>query len=373
MIRSRNTTLDIIRALAAVEVLASHLRGFIFTDFSQVMNANILVKAFYFITGFGHQAVVIFFVLSGYLVGGSIIATQSNGFWTRYLIQRVTRLWIVLLPCLLATAIWNFMGQQTGGAEYFGGGMNPPLLSAPSLGKFQLDLPTFFGNFFFLQTILVPVLGDNGPLWSLANEFWYYIVFPLCFWGLRKNSEFALTQRLFMIILSIIILALLPKGILLGFIIWLMGVCIAAIQGQRIYRITQNVIFGLCALLLFSLLLVLSKGGGVSDIIIGFSFCLILPWSLGLMVYPKMVAYFSAWFSDFSFTMYLAHFPLASFLWVSFLESERLAPSTVAFGRFIVILIILIAYSYIMSLVFERNTDKLRRYITKLIQSRITA
>ena len=86
MIRSRNTTLDVIRALAAIEVILSHLRGFIFTDFGQLMHANILVKAFDFITGFGHQAVVIFFVLSGYLVGGSIIATQSDGFWPRYLL-----------------------------------------------------------------------------------------------------------------------------------------------------------------------------------------------------------------------------------------------------------------------------------------------
>ena len=371
MIRSRNTTLDVIRALAASEVILSHLRGFIFTDFGQLMHANILVKAFYFITGFGHQAVVIFFVLSGYLVGGSIIATQSDGFWPRYLVQRLSRLWIVLLPCLLATAIWNLIGQHTGGAEYFSGSMNPPMGSAPSLGGFHLDIPTFIGNFFFLQTILVPVLGDNGPLWSLANEFWYYIVFPLLFWGASKNSQYLFISRFFMVILAVTILALLP-GILSGFVVWLFGVFVAAMQGRWIYGIAQRASFGLCASLFFLLILILSRSGGVSDIIIGCSFSLMLPWALGLSRYPKLIAAVSAWISDISFTLYLAHFPLASFLWYSFLGSERLAPSAVAFCRFTVILTILVFYSYMLSLIFEKNTDKLRRYITKIIQSNTT-
>jgi peptidoglycan/LPS O-acetylase OafA/YrhL len=38
---------------------------------------------------------------------------------------------------------------------------------------------TFVGNLAFLQTIAVPIFGTNGPMWSLANEFWYYLIFPL--------------------------------------------------------------------------------------------------------------------------------------------------------------------------------------------------
>ena len=41
-----------------------------------------------------------------------------------------------------------------------------------------LTAPVFLGNAAFLQRILVPELGTNGPLWSLANEFWYYLLFP---------------------------------------------------------------------------------------------------------------------------------------------------------------------------------------------------
>src|ERR1035441_502485 len=40
-------------------------------------------------------------------------------------------------------------------------------------------LPAFFGNLFFLQSVVSPVFGSNGPLWSLSYEFWYYILFPV--------------------------------------------------------------------------------------------------------------------------------------------------------------------------------------------------
>ena len=129
------------------------------------------------------------------------------------------------------------------------------------------------------------MLGDNGPLWSLANEFWYYIVFPLLFWGASKNSQYLFISRFFMVILAVTILALLP-GILSGFVVWLFGVFVAAMQGRWIYGIAQRASFGLCASLFFLLILILSRSGGVSDIIIGCSFSLMLPWALGLSRYP---------------------------------------------------------------------------------------
>ena len=58
--------------------------------------------AAYGISNLGHQAVIIFFALSGYLVGGSVINAirRSEWSWVRYLTQRLVRLWLVLLPAL---------------------------------------------------------------------------------------------------------------------------------------------------------------------------------------------------------------------------------------------------------------------------------
>ena len=49
-----------------------------------------MLKAFYFLTGLGHQAVIIFFVLSGFFVGGSILKNLENFSFKRYFTTRLT-------------------------------------------------------------------------------------------------------------------------------------------------------------------------------------------------------------------------------------------------------------------------------------------
>ena len=66
----RNLWLDLLRGLSALVVCLGHLRNAILVDGSDLIHPSITLKAFYFITGFGHQAVMVFFVLSGYFVGG---------------------------------------------------------------------------------------------------------------------------------------------------------------------------------------------------------------------------------------------------------------------------------------------------------------
>jgi hypothetical protein len=52
--------LDVIRGLSAIAVCAGHLRSMIFIDYPQLPAASFLHKAFYAVTGIGHQSVVFF-------------------------------------------------------------------------------------------------------------------------------------------------------------------------------------------------------------------------------------------------------------------------------------------------------------------------
>jgi peptidoglycan/LPS O-acetylase OafA/YrhL len=74
---SRLDHLDLLRGLAAFLVLAGHLRAYVFQSFPEIDKAgaqlSAFVKAFYFATGLGHQAVMIFFALSGFLVLGKAL------------------------------------------------------------------------------------------------------------------------------------------------------------------------------------------------------------------------------------------------------------------------------------------------------------
>ena len=55
-----SSALDFLRWFSAFLVLIGHVRAMLFVPYDQAVAPNILVKAFYLLTGFGHQAVMIF-------------------------------------------------------------------------------------------------------------------------------------------------------------------------------------------------------------------------------------------------------------------------------------------------------------------------
>ncbi|MGC8548860.1 MAG: acyltransferase family protein [Acidobacteriaceae bacterium] len=121
---SASVNLDVLRALAAAAVLLSHWRALLFVDFGQLHAHKLLLAVPYVISGAGHQAVIIFFVLSGYLIGGSVMRNVQRGRWEwrEYLFQRLTRLWIVLIPALVLCAMLDGVGMASHAAPLLYGG-----------------------------------------------------------------------------------------------------------------------------------------------------------------------------------------------------------------------------------------------------------
>jgi len=121
--------LDLVRGLAALLVLGEHWRNLFFVDYPQLPAHKLLWALPYVLTGAGHQAVVIFFVLSGYLISGSIFRAlkRDQWSWASYMTHRVVRLWVVLLPGLLLCAAFDTLGLHLHRAPlvYAGLGLNP--------------------------------------------------------------------------------------------------------------------------------------------------------------------------------------------------------------------------------------------------------
>ena len=67
---NRYVWLDVARAASALLVCAGHLRAVALVDYGELSSPGILVKTLYLLTGLEHQAVIVFFVLSGFLDGG---------------------------------------------------------------------------------------------------------------------------------------------------------------------------------------------------------------------------------------------------------------------------------------------------------------
>src|SRR4051794_13670933 len=103
-----SVTLDAIRGTAAILVLLSHWKNQFFLPYLSLPSKTGL-NILYRIMEVGHQAVLVFFVLSGYLISNSIFRSLERGDWkwSTYLYHRLVRLWIVLIPGILVGGIWD--------------------------------------------------------------------------------------------------------------------------------------------------------------------------------------------------------------------------------------------------------------------------
>ncbi|MBB3406784.1 peptidoglycan/LPS O-acetylase OafA/YrhL [Rhizobium sp. BK316] len=180
--------LDFFRWAAALEVVIYHINHRYFVKLFEVPHSERLIGhyLFAFISSFGGPAVILFFVMSGYLVGGSVAGRylRSSKFDSvDYFITRLSRLWTVLIPALLFAFLFDTLALD--------------IFHAAENGIFALDAEgagtalnhdawTAACNIAFLQTAFCTQFGSNGALWSLFHEFWYYMTFPLvmmAFWG----------------------------------------------------------------------------------------------------------------------------------------------------------------------------------------------
>ena len=162
--------INVSRWLAAFVVVASHVRQIVFCDYADIVSPTLLHKVFYFVALLGHEAVMVFFVLSGYLIGGTAILRLQRGFDLRdYAAHRTARIYSAFLPALVIFGLLDLLGAKLFGAI----GLYTKALGVASLGHIpaeHLSPATVLGNAIMLQAIAVSPLGSNGPLWSLANE-----------------------------------------------------------------------------------------------------------------------------------------------------------------------------------------------------------
>jgi len=194
--------LDMLRAIAAFAMLIEHWRCIYFVDCPHVHRRNFLLYVFYGATKFGHEAVIVFFVLSRYLIGRTVLRGMWARRWsgTRYAVHRLVRLELVLLPALALCWMWDSAGIHlfSPSRTYLG-------TSGISVLNYNvshwLSWRIFLGNAGFLQTLLVPTLGTDNPLWSLANEFWYYALFPCL--AIALMSQFSWKRRWIAVVVMI--------------------------------------------------------------------------------------------------------------------------------------------------------------------------
>src|SRR3954467_15833841 len=105
MKRGTSLYLDVVRFAAALMVFLEHLRAHTRSGFGHFWAAHPFWYSHFNL--FSQTAVTVFFVLSGYVIA-HVLATRERT-PVDYVASRLARLYSVVLPALLLTAICNYL------------------------------------------------------------------------------------------------------------------------------------------------------------------------------------------------------------------------------------------------------------------------
>jgi peptidoglycan/LPS O-acetylase OafA/YrhL len=243
--------------------------------------------------------------------------------------------------------------------------------TGPHPVTYSISPSTFLGNLFFLQTVASPVFGSNAPLWSLANEFWYYVLFPLLFCSLKRQWSF---KSAFTIAFALLIIFALPLDLVAYGLIWSFGAITFKVS-QRFAVKNFKKLLGLATSVLFVASLLATKSAstkGLSPFVVDFSTGLsfsILIWTIAqneLRVMPP-IRYLITCLSDISYSLYLFHYPIVVAFGVLFIGREQRQPSFTSLLLFCFAFVAIVAFSWGAWYLFERNTNLIRRNLTSFL------
>ena len=137
---------------------------------------GIATTLFYFLGRLGHEAVIVFFILSGFLVGGVNLERIYNKTFSlrNYIIDRCVRIYLPLIASILLFFITCIL-----------------------IGE-HFDIVRAIGNLLNLQETFVENLVT--PYWSLAYEMWFYIMLAGFALIITKNRHRALGFLIMMVV-----------------------------------------------------------------------------------------------------------------------------------------------------------------------------
>lgn len=180
--------LDGLRGLAALYVMIHHARLALTQSYQNGLNLHPekyewydkLMTYFFGLFKFGHEAVIIFFVLSGFVIH---LKQSHKGYnledfkFIYYLKKRIIRIYPTLLASFLLCIVLDYVGYLLTKESFFS-----------IFGKYNYS--SFFYNFFLIPE--APIWGNNFPVWSLRHEWFFYILYPFLLWLTSKHFSISL-------------------------------------------------------------------------------------------------------------------------------------------------------------------------------------
>jgi len=199
MKREFSIYLDLLRSTAAITVFLGHV------SWGRVSGGFL-----WQLQPLGHDAVVVFFVLSGFVIQ-HVVTTRETTFWD-YERARIARLYSVVIPALVLTLVCDAVGTHSNAHVYDMLRQSHPFFRLIVSGLFLSQ--SWSWN---LDTL------SNEPFWSLPYEFWYYQLFAgLIFFSGHTRVALVGAAALFC-----------GPNILIFFPVWLFGVLACRASATR--------------------------------------------------------------------------------------------------------------------------------------------
>lgn len=297
--------LDLVRSAAALLVVLGHARLHAFGNIkSKDLAHDWLGHGIVLISNYAHPAVIIFFVVSGYLVGGKLINARGVGaeFAKSYAADRMSRIYTVSIPAITISYLLAVTLNQVLGQSF-------TLLSRtcePSI----FDL---FGTTLFIHKGFWEGKACNGPFWSLIYEVFYYVWFAtlaLALWASNPQTR----RKAWMMFFALGVYgAFEPQGKMLAYSsIWLFGACIAY-KGTRQYVVLGAATAGIIAVMgLYAF--VWHDDDPIRDVVVAIlmagSLLVVRALSRRGITVPVAIARIFAGTAAISYSTYLFHAPL---------------------------------------------------------------
>jgi peptidoglycan/LPS O-acetylase OafA/YrhL len=361
--------IDAFRWLAALSVLVTHVGIRMWAPISALPRLSWRQAIWAFGAGFDHQAVIIFFVLSGFLVGGAALRElKGTGriAYGAYAFRRFVRLTVVFWPALLLGTACTMAAASLGGTD-------PP--------SHSLSWTALVCNASFLQTAICYQWAGNGALWSLFNEYWYYMLFPPLAVAVLGRQSLARRAALggFATAALVTLTAAQFTGapLALYMLIWLAGVAAAVVNRSLLRHSTTAaslLVFGLLSIRLFVRREFAGShpiGSFTLDLAVALLFAnLLLVMRHSRQLRPPPGRSLHRTLAQFSFSLYCTHIPV---LTVALALLHRLtglghsmvgdgAPEWLCVGG---VLAFCIGFAWCFAQLTEVHTDRLRTLLVR--------
>jgi peptidoglycan/LPS O-acetylase OafA/YrhL len=212
--------LEALRGLAALLVIWHHI-----THNKNIIDPHYDLSGIASFSPSGHVAVLIFFLLSGYVIELSTKAPLAGEAIGTYLKKRFARIYPIYFVTLLFTLL---------------------------VGIYHYSWQTILGNFTLTQIAFTNVILEVNPIWSLNYEVLFYLLFiPISYFRVSLGLVAILAFCIGLVNLVLGAHAPLLTSYMFGFTFWLAGAVVARhFRNHPIHSITYTQLLGALCLLI---------------------------------------------------------------------------------------------------------------------------